>query len=144
MGCRATVIVMDEQNLPLVRLYRHWDGSPGDLGQELHDFLVGSMIVNGSTDDRKKHNAMAEFAARLVMEQKARNPCGNVYLESVIPANKNLDLHDFDSLVSEFGGSYTYIISIQQDRSLQIAVYEKGQRLYQGDAEGMRVEFGLK
>jgi hypothetical protein len=81
MGTRSLTYVYDDENTPVVCMYRQYDGYPSGHGAELAEFL-GSFeaITNGISggEERKTANGMCCLAAQLVAEFKTE--VGGVYL----------------------------------------------------------------
>jgi hypothetical protein len=74
MGTRSKTTVFDENNKPILSLYRQFDGYFDGHGEELAEFLKNRVIVNGFTlDDASKpnvSNGMSCLAASLVAHFK--------------------------------------------------------------------------
>lgn len=81
MGTRSLTIVKNDENKDICVMYRQFDGYPCVHGQELVDWLKGSVVVNGLMTDgvKKKHNGMGCLAASLVAAFK--DGPGGIYLE---------------------------------------------------------------
>jgi hypothetical protein len=82
MGTRSLTYVFDQNNDPIVCMYRHFDGYPSGHGSELAQFLNSGEVVNGIPVSVKKRlfNGMGCLAAQMVDEFK--NETGNIYLVS--------------------------------------------------------------
>jgi len=89
MGTRSLTYVYDNK-IPVVCMYRQFDGYPSGHGQELADFLFGGKLVNGIPfgSKEKLFNGMGCLAAQMVAAFKEE--AGGFYL---ISTDKN---HDSD------------------------------------------------
>ena len=69
MSTRASVVIYDENDVPLVEMYKHWDGYLEGFGKELQEFSHDYKIINGisgQTMQDKYANGMGDFAAQLI------------------------------------------------------------------------------
>lgn len=81
MGTRSLTYVFDNDNEPVVCMYRQFDGYPSGHGSELAEFLNSfDAIVNGIPvgDARRLANGMGCLAAQLVAQFKGA--VGGFYL----------------------------------------------------------------
>jgi hypothetical protein len=82
MSTNAVAVVYgDFDDVPLVAIYKHWDGYPSGFGEKLKKIAAQYDLVNGlslSDGERKVANGMGCFAAFLIQELK-EGP-GDVYL----------------------------------------------------------------
>lgn len=88
MGTRSLTFVYDDNDKPIIKLYRQFDGYPRGHGLELAEFLNGREIINGigSGDyERRVANGMGCLAAQLVAHFK--DGVGGFYLYNVEPAD---------------------------------------------------------
>ena len=88
MGTRSLTYVYDNKiedaGLPLICMYRQYDGYVGGHGKELADFLVSKTLVNGlGADNNMVANGMGCLAALLVSHFKGNKP-GDFYLQAPI------------------------------------------------------------
>ena len=110
MGTRSLTYVYDsfkndngqKQNVPIVCLYRQYDGYPEGHGAELAQFLVNGNIVNGLGSDENESvwNGMGCLAASMVAHFK-KHP-GNFYLHAPILNRddwQEFEYHVFDDKV---------------------------------------------
>lgn len=82
MGTRSLTFVYNDNNQPIINMYRQFDGYPSGHGDELFNFLATKTIVNGFGEDTTGlANGMGCLAAQLVDEFK--KDVGGIYLESV-------------------------------------------------------------
>jgi hypothetical protein len=86
MGTRSLTLVYNDltAKLPLVNMYRQYDGYPEGHGKELADFLNSfAEITNGISmgETRKTANGMGCLAAQLIANFKTE--VGNIYLYEV-------------------------------------------------------------
>ena len=82
MGTRCLTFVYDNK-LPILNLYRQFDGYPSGHGQELGEFLKNLEITNGiakETKGKRTANGMGCLAAQLVSHFK--NSVGGFYIHS--------------------------------------------------------------
>lgn len=79
MGTRSLTKIYDD-DVPLVCMYRQYDGYPSGHGVELAEFLKGLEITNGirHSEPRRTANGAGCLAAQLVTALK-KGP-GNIYL----------------------------------------------------------------
>lgn len=87
MGTRSLTFVYETYNdgdVPILCLYRQYDGYPEGHGAELAEFMNGFTIVNGlgAKTDRKIANGVGCFAAQLVAHFK-KDP-GQFYIHAPI------------------------------------------------------------
>ena len=85
MGTRSLTYVYDDNNDPLICMYRQFDGYPTGHGSELSHFLLPFKIVNGISGNvkiGKVANGMGCLAAQLVANFKT--DVGNIYLHPPI------------------------------------------------------------
>jgi hypothetical protein len=83
MGTRSLTYVYDDNNDPIICMYRQFDGYPTGHGSELAHFLLPFKIVNGisgGAEMGKVANGMGCLAAQLVGYFKT--DVGNIYLYS--------------------------------------------------------------
>lgn len=81
MSTRAIIDIQDEDHRTFVSVYRHCDGYPEGLGQELRDIIRGVNLTNGfgfGDGLPRTFNGMGCFAAFLIGKLKDR--IGNVYV----------------------------------------------------------------
>lgn len=82
MGTRCLTFVYDDNDQPILNLYRQYDGYPSGHGAELARFLERGRLVNGLTgDNRPAFNGMGCLAAQLVANFK--DGPGGFYIHSV-------------------------------------------------------------
>lgn len=81
MGTRSLTFVY-EGEMPIVNMYRQFDGYPTGHGQELADFLLSGELVNGySKKQSVQFNGMGCLAAQMIAYFK--NTVGGFYIYSV-------------------------------------------------------------
>lgn len=82
MGTRSLTFVYNENNEPILNLYRQYDGYVAGHGNELAEFLDDLTYVNGlGAEPKNVFNGMGCLAAQLVAHFK---DCpGNFYIHSV-------------------------------------------------------------
>lgn len=98
MGTRSLTIVKDQDNKPIIKMYRQYDGYPSVHGQELAEFLKGIRIVNGIGSDRDKiANGMNCLAAQIVAHFKQE--VGGFYLHPPTRSKRGA-----------YGEEYTYTV----------------------------------
>jgi hypothetical protein len=80
MGTRCDTIIYDV-NIPIVRIFRMYDGHPDCHGVILARYLEPFVIYNGYTMDRPEYcaNGAGCLAAQLV--QHLKDGIGNIYIE---------------------------------------------------------------
>jgi hypothetical protein len=87
MGTRSLTFVYEEYKdgpVPILCLYRQFDGYPEGHGAELAEFLSGFEIVNGFGQKREKlANGMGCLAAQMVAHFKTE--VGQFYIQAPIP-----------------------------------------------------------
>jgi hypothetical protein len=81
MGTRSLTFVY-EGEMPIVNMYRQFDGYPTGHGQELADFLLSGELVNGYSEKQSvQFNGMGCLAAQMIAYFK--NTVGGFYIHSV-------------------------------------------------------------
>ena len=81
MGTRSLTFVY-EGEMPIVNMYRQFDGYPTGHGQELADFLLSGELINGySKKQSVQFNGMGCLAAQMIAYFK--NTVGGFYIYSV-------------------------------------------------------------
>jgi len=100
MGTRSLTYVY-EGKMPVVCLYRQYDGYPSGHGAELAEFLMGYDIVNGFGEKRAKlANGMGCLAAQMVAHFKTET--GNFYLHAPLldrDDGQDFEYHVYDKQV---------------------------------------------
>lgn len=102
MGTRCLTFVYDNK-LPILNLYRQFDGYPSAHGQELGEFLKDLQITNGiskETKEKRTANGMGCLAAQLVAHFK--NSVGGFYIYSTESkdCNQEYEYHVFDNSIT--------------------------------------------
>jgi hypothetical protein len=87
MGTRSLTFVKNEDNEPIINMYRQYDGYPSGMGVDLLEFLDGLHMVNGIRVGEKKRiaNGVHCLAAQLVSHFKA--DAGGIYLYPTTDTN---------------------------------------------------------
>lgn len=81
MGTRSLTFVY-EGEMPIINMYRQFDGYPTGHGQELADFLLSGELVNGYSEKQSvQFNGMGCLAAQMIANFK--NSVGGFYIHSV-------------------------------------------------------------
>ena len=82
MGTRCLTFVYDG-NVPVINIYRQFDGYPSGHGHELAQFLNSKKLVNGYTDklNSAEANGMGCLAAQLIVQLK--HGVGGIYIYPV-------------------------------------------------------------
>jgi len=81
MGTRSLTYVYDG-DVPVINVYRQFDGYPSGHGHELAQFLNSKTLVNGFTDKNSAQaNGMGCLAAQLIVQLK--HGVGGIYIYSV-------------------------------------------------------------
>ncbi len=110
MGTRSLTYVYEDDNEPIICMYRQFDGYPTGHGAELAHFLLPFKIVNGISGDArmgKVANGMGCLAAQLVANFKTS--VGNIYLYAPkldIDAMQEYEYHVTDSSVKVLLNGY--------------------------------------
>lgn len=79
MGTRSLTYVYNDENKPVVCMYRQFDGYPEVHGKELAKFLNSRNLVNGLTGDLQSiANGMNCLAALMISHFKTE--AGGIYL----------------------------------------------------------------
>ncbi len=90
MGTRSLTFVYDENNTPVLNMYRQFDGYPSGHGAELAEFLAGLKLVNGFGNNGKGlANGMGCLAAQMVAHFK--DSVGSFYIHSVLETDLGQD-----------------------------------------------------
>ena len=78
MGTRCLTFVYDG-DVPVINVYRQFDGYPSIHGHELAQFLNSKTLVNGYTDKNSSEaNGMGCLAAQLIVQLK--RGVGGIYI----------------------------------------------------------------
>lgn len=110
MGTRSLTYVYEDDNEPIICMYRQFDGYPTGHGAELAHFLLPFKIVNGISGNArmgKVANGMGCLAAQLVANFKT--DVGNIYLYAPkldIDAMQEYEYHVTDSSVKVLLNGY--------------------------------------
>ena len=81
MGTRCLTFVYDG-DVPVINVYRQFDGYPSGHGHELAQFLDSKILVNGFTDkNAAQANGMGCLAAQLIVQLK--HGVGGIYIYPV-------------------------------------------------------------
>ena len=81
MGTRSLTFVYDG-DVPVINIYRQFDGYPSGHGHELAQFLDSKTLVNGYTDKNSAEaNGMGCLAAQLIVQLK--HGVGGIYIYPV-------------------------------------------------------------
>lgn len=123
MGTRSVTRIWNEENEPLVTLYRQYDGYIDGHGLELAK-LCSAVILNGVGDQEygKHANGAGCLAAQIVSEIKNKQ-LGNVY---IVP---------HDTLSEEF--NYKVVVQGAGKPVMITVTNDEGIRLFHGTAEAM-------
>ena len=112
MGTRSLTFVYEkygDKQMPIINMYRQFDGYPSGHGAELAEFLNGFRIVNGySGDPVKTANGMSCLSAQLVANFKKN--IGQFYL------------HLTDA--RDCGQEYEYHITRSENGSLNVSIFD--------------------
>ena len=112
MGTRSLTFVYEkygDKQMPIINMYRQFDGYPSGHGAELAEFLNGFRIVNGySGDPVKTANGMSCLSAQLVANFKKN--IGQFYL------------HLTDA--RDCGQDYEYHITQSENGSLNVSIFD--------------------
>jgi hypothetical protein len=107
MGTRSLTFVYNENNKPILNLYRQYDGYPKRHGAELAEFIKDIRITNGIRGDGKgTANGMGCLAAQIVAHFK--ESVGGFYIHAVSETDCGQDyeyhLYPNKIVVKEYGG----------------------------------------
>lgn len=81
MGTRSLTFVYDG-NVPVINIYRQFDGYPSGHGHELAQFLDSKTLVNGYGEQNSvEANGMGCLAAQLIVQLK--HGVGGIYIYPV-------------------------------------------------------------
>ena len=81
MGTRSLTFVYDG-DVPVINVYRQFDGYPSGHGHELAQFLNSKKLVNGYSDKNSAEaNGMGCLAAQLIVQLK--HGVGGIYIYPV-------------------------------------------------------------
>ena len=81
MGTRCLTFVYDG-NVPVINIYRQFDGYPSGHGHELAQFLNSKILVNGYGEQNSAEaNGMGCLAAQLIVQLK--HGVGGIYIYPV-------------------------------------------------------------
>jgi len=81
MGTRSLTFVY-EGEMPIINMYRQFDGYPTGHGRELAEFLTSGKLVNGYSEKQSvQFNGMGCLAAQMIANFK--NSVGGFYIHSI-------------------------------------------------------------
>lgn len=106
MGTKAKTIVRNEKELPVLCMYRQYDGNPSYHGEELARFFEDIKLVNGITYEENESiaNGVGCLAGQLVSYFKGEEP-GGYYLISID---------------EDWGADYIYDITVKENHNEDI------------------------
>jgi hypothetical protein len=116
MGTRSLTYIYETytndnvvENVPIVCMYRQFDGYVEGHGAELAEFLTRGTLVNGlGADDKLVFNGMGCLAAQMVAHFKTQP--GNIYLHAPVLNRddwQEFEYHVFGDKVIVYGGTLT-------------------------------------
>lgn len=119
MGTRALIHIKDGRKT-IATIYRHYDGHPEGLGQELKDILSGKDIpegyLRGYQNPGDFYNGMQCLAAYVVKSLKTE--WGNVYL---YPPNSRYCGEEFVYLIEQKDNKLIMSIMVVYHEDLKLA-----------------------
>ena len=96
MGTRSLTFVYDG-DVPVINIYRQYDGYPSGHGHELAQFLDSKTLVNGYGEQNSvEANGMGCLAAQLIVQLK--HGVGGIY---IYPVNSTDCFQDYEYHVYE-------------------------------------------
>ena len=108
MGTRSRTIIHDDA-VPLISMYRQFDGYLSGHGLELARFLIDMKIVNGLGLERKRvANGAGCLAAQMIAQFKTAP--GDFYIESIPADSEDLDHIDYVYNVHVNAGEITVTV----------------------------------
>ena len=99
MGTRCLTFVYDG-GVPVINVYRQFDGYPSIHGHELAQFLNSKTLVNGYTDKNSAEaNGMGCLAAQLIVQLK--RGVGGIYIYPVTSTDcgQDYEYHVYEDTV---------------------------------------------
>ncbi len=99
MGTRCLTFVYDG-GVPVINVYRQFDGYPSIHGHELAQFLNSKTLVNGYTDKNSAEaNGMGCLAAQLIVQLK--RSVGGIYIYPVTSTDcgQDYEYHVYEDTV---------------------------------------------
>ena len=104
MGTRSLTFVYDDgpyEGIPVINMYRQFDGYPSGHGQELAAFLISGKLVNGIRIGSKNvvFNGMGCLAAQLVAELKTEPGGFYLYPIDCTDCGQEYEYHVYDNKV---------------------------------------------
>ena len=99
MGTRCLTFVYDG-NVPVINIYRQFDGYPSGHGHELAQFLNSKTLVNGYKDKNSAEaNGMGCLAAQLIVQLK--HGVGGIYIHPVTSTDcfQDYEYHVYETKV---------------------------------------------
>ncbi len=108
MATRASII-MKENGKPVMAMYKHWDGYPNGLGQQIEDIIAGGPVVNGLSGKTKLGGAFngsgCLFASIIAIMKKEP---GDVYITSLESVGNQGEEYVYDLDVVENQVNFTH------------------------------------
>ena len=100
MGTRSLTFVYDG-DVPVINIYRQYDGYPSGHGHELAQFLDSKTLVNGYGEQNSiEANGMSCLAAQLVVQLK--HGVGGIYIHAPVLGRdhwQDYEYHVYDNKV---------------------------------------------
>lgn len=113
MATRASVKFINKKNQTLVNVYKHYDGYPKGLGQDIVDIISNKPITDGISLPKPKlgesFNGFDCLVATILSFMK--NNVGDVYIKP------ESDFGDMDE-------SYLYTVQEKMDGSVSVSVFD--------------------
>ena len=116
MSTRSLTHVLDEDNQPLLTVYRQYDGDPEVHGRELFEAFGNTKLINGFNPNQSAPrfaNGMGCLAAQIVVSLKTE--IGGIYLQP--PGSSDLG-EDYVYFLKPLNGSLNLVVTTDDNTPL--------------------------
>lgn len=146
MGTRSLTTVYAPGRIPLLTIYRQWDGYPSGHGLEVAQFLSSGTMTHGITSkDQRQFNGAEDLAAQLLCHLKTgengKPEVGNVYIMPLRIVDGKL------TPAKDCGEDYTYEVEVNAEGKLTMSCWREGCFMFgaggQSDGEHDKLFSGL-
>jgi hypothetical protein len=131
MGTRSLTFVYENngtKEVPIMNMYRQFDGYPGGHGADLVDFLSGGNLVNGIGVNKNVFNGMGCLAAQLIAKMK--DGAGGIYIYSVDTKNCG---QDYEYHIYEDGDGFKIKVFNCGVNFFGLTQSDKHDKIFEGD-----------
>jgi hypothetical protein len=127
MGTRSLTTVYTAGRIPLLTIYRQWDGYPEGHGLQMAEFLASGTMTHGITitnPNQRQFNGAEDLAAQLLCHLKTgengKPDVGNVYVMPLRVVDGKL------APATDCGEDYTYEIEVNAESKITLTCWREG------------------